>query len=684
MKAPYRKYLFIACMPLMAMANAQGGCPNVGFETGTFEGWSGRIGFCCPISMSGTGIFEGRHTVMSGTGRDPNTNNVVPVVAPGGGTHSVRLGNDDADSQAEQLSYTMTVDDQNALFVYRYAVVFQDPFHSPGDQPRFEIRMFDGTGVLIDCGIYNVYSSAGIEGFVSTIDAEGEVVRYKDWTTVGMDLSGFIGQSVTIEFSTGDCALGAHYGYAYIDCQCAPLVLSAEFCPGEQSTTLEAPLGFASYLWSTGETTPSITIGTPVEGQVYSCTLTSVTGCAFTLTTSLEPSVVQAEIVASGSCTNDVVFTNNSVVLAGSALSSWLWDFGDGTTSTEEFPDHEFADPGQHSISLTVGSPSGCTDQASVTIDVLAAPFASFSVEGTCEGDTFQFMDASTLSSGLATRTWSFGDGAVAQEFMSTSHLYATAGAFTPSLVIVDLNGCSDTATTSLIVTPLPATDLGPDRTICPSQVIVLDPGVADSYSWSNGANTPTISVNDAGLYWVIATLDGCSHSDTLVVSILTDPGSLELTTQLCPNEGYRLTIPISNGSYLWDTGETTRSILATGSGTHTFSAIDGNGCSFNGTITGVLDPLDLGVTAPNVITPNGDGLNDRFEPDANGSKAVEVTIFGRFGNPVFQSPTLDKLWNGRSNSEPVPDGTYFYVLKYQPQCSEAPIELHGTVTVLR
>ena len=63
---------------------SQSACTNSDFELGNFTGWEGQIGSCCPISTTPSGIISGRHTIMTGTGRDPNTCNVVSYVAPGG------------------------------------------------------------------------------------------------------------------------------------------------------------------------------------------------------------------------------------------------------------------------------------------------------------------------------------------------------------------------------------------------------------------------------------------------------------------------------------------------------------------------------------------------------------------------------------------------------------------------
>ena len=230
-------------------------CPNIGFENGDLSGWEGETGACCPIGTSNSGIINGRHTITSGSGTDPFTNNVVTVVAPGS-NYSARLGNSNVGAEAERMRYTMTVSPDNVLFIYKYAVVLEDPGHPFAEQPRFQLRVLDLNGVLIDpiCAEYTVVSAPTIPGFVSIGG-----IRYKDWTTVGLDLTPFMGQTIQLEFSTGDCAQGGHFGYAYVDASCGPLEITSNYCTNAINAVMTAPEGF-EYLWSTGETTRSITV----------------------------------------------------------------------------------------------------------------------------------------------------------------------------------------------------------------------------------------------------------------------------------------------------------------------------------------------------------------------------------------------------------------------------------------
>ena len=134
----------------------------------------------------------------------------------------------------------------------------------------------------------------------------------------------------------------------------------SDFCSGANSTTLTAPIGFEAYLWSTGDTTQSITVQNAVVGTQYQCTMTSVTGCTMTLTAILTPTVIASSYGQGAACQNSAQFYDSSVVVTGTPINQWLWSFGDGNTSTIQNPTHSYAANGTYTVQLiatnTIGS----------------------------------------------------------------------------------------------------------------------------------------------------------------------------------------------------------------------------------------------------------------------------------------------------------------------------------------
>ncbi len=264
---------------------AQPSCANINFNTNSFLGWFGTTGLSTTSSIgsptpnynsTALGIVNGRHTIMS-AGNDPCGG--FPRVDPLGGPFSVRLGNNDVNAQAEQLRQTFMVSASNSSFTYRYAVVFEDPGHNSNDQPFFRAILRDQDENIITCSDFIVSSAGNLPGFFNSTTCSG--VIYKPWSTVNVDLTNYIGQNVTAEFTTGDCSQGAHYGYAYIDANCAPSLLQAlpdTICIGE-SVVLTVPPGYQSYTWLPGnQTSPSITV-TPIVSTTYQLNLVAFNGC---------------------------------------------------------------------------------------------------------------------------------------------------------------------------------------------------------------------------------------------------------------------------------------------------------------------------------------------------------------------------------------------------------------------
>lgn len=559
-------------------------CVNADLELGNFTNWTATTGSCCPINSTSPGIVPGRHTIMSGTGTDPNTNGALSVVAPGG-LFSARLGNSNTGAQAEQLSYQINVDSGNALFIYRYAVVLEDPNHGAQEQPRFEIRVYDVNGNSVGCGTYNVYASAGIPGFVTLVNQYGSTVRYKNWTTVGIDLTPYIGQTVTIEFSTGDCSLGGHFGYAYVDCYCSPFRILTDFCVGATTTTFTAPQGFASYLWSTGATTQSMAIQNGTVGSQYQCTMTSVTGCTITLTTVLTTTVIASAYGQNNVCSNPVQFFDQSSVVSGSPIIHWLWDFGDGVTSNAQNPVHAYASTGTYNVSLIVTNGGGCKDTVVQSVLINPVLAGNFTASMVCPGSVTDFTDLSTSQSGgIVAWNWSFGDGTPNDSTANPSHIYQVSGSYPVTLVVTDSIGCSDTLLKSVSTLPSPVSGFD-YPTVCTKETVIFTDtskaigSLLADWEWNfgdgtplvTGTSTPSHSFAHSGTFnaiLVVTDTVGCTDTSSAMITVDPLPAVVFSADTVCMGSMsvFRNLSYISSGSIIgwdWDFGDTAASALS-------------------------------------------------------------------------------------------------------------------------
>lgn len=346
---------------------------------GDFTNWDGYYGtFDNPEEAHGFVTMGGnpRHLIIPSPGtQDFNTCNGLTTVPPGA-AYSARLGNDNIGGEAEELRYTFPVTSENNLFIYKYAVVLQDPGHIPEHQPSFTIEVRNQDGVVFDssCGYYYVYAHPGLPGW--NICNNNETVMWKDWTTVGMDLSPFVGQTVTIVFITRDCQELGHFGYAYLSTHCDKLQLEVGFCLKNSTVTVTAPPGF-SYLWDSGETTQSISVVNPVSGMIKSCRLTAVNGCQVTIQSIIEPTILTADFSFDPQCAEVPVSFQDKSTINQNSIVNWQWDFGDGTqpVTNNPAPSHIYTKPGTYNASLVTFSSDPCAD--TVTREIIIPPMVT-------------------------------------------------------------------------------------------------------------------------------------------------------------------------------------------------------------------------------------------------------------------------------------------------------------------
>src|SRR5262245_5231931 len=181
-----------------------------------------------------------------------------------------------------------------------------------------------------------------------------------------------------------------------------------------------------------------------------------------------------------------VVFSD----LTTGEATSWAWDFGDGTTSTERNPVHVYASPGAYGVTLAATGPGGADSEtrASLITVQVAPPGAAFSAAPTTgiAPLAVQFTDLST--SGPTGWSWSFGDGATSTQ-QHPSHVYASPGTYTVSLTVSGPGGSNTLALSNLIVvTPPPTTAdfrADPSSGGVPLSVAFTDLSSANVTSWS-------------------------------------------------------------------------------------------------------------------------------------------------------------------------------------------------------
>jgi gliding motility-associated-like protein len=207
-------------------------------------------------------------------------------------------------------------------------------------------------------------------------------------------------------------------------------------------------------------------------------------------------------------------------------------------------------------------------------------------------------------------------------------------------------------------------------------------PGLSGlTYEWSTGAKSPTITVNTEGTYAVKISDDatGCEVKGDIDLRYYTEENFIpKVDPSVCMDNPTRLLElrPIANPAsleFLWTERGfplgTNPSLNVTYATTYNLRVRDEYGCIFNQPYP-VADKCLPVVLAPNIFTPNGDGVNDRFVPQPLSiprTQIIGVKIFNRWGEMLFEGDNSrpDEQWDGKYKGKLVPQDTYVYAIEY-------------------
>lgn len=325
-----------------------------------------------------------------------------------------------------------------------------------------------------------------------------------------------------------------------------------------------------TYLWSSGETTPTITKNTTAE---YRLTLTDANGCIARDTVNLVVGVLPTvSYTANSECIYDeVVFNNNTM-----GAQSLLWDFGDGNTSNGLTPSHQYAASGTYTTKLVATFGQGCKDSTTLPVSIFDAPQADFTGTDDCFNNTALFTNTSTINTGvIANNIWSFGDGNTGNQ-INESHNYGMAGSYTVTLVTISDNLCYDTISYSFDRHSIPSINYSFNNSCLYDSILFTNnstvdlPSVFQTYDWDFGdgnisnANSPYHTYTNHGIYSVklIGTTQfGCQDSLEQNITVHSVPAADFTFTNDCYNELANFTdqSTIANGTitnWLWNFGD--------------------------------------------------------------------------------------------------------------------------------
>jgi gliding motility-associated-like protein len=354
--------------------------------------------------------------------------------------------------------------------------------------------------------------------------------------------------------------------------------------------------------------------------------------------------------------------------------TAWLWDFGNGNTSTLENPIAIYSNVGSYDVVLIVYDSLSSNEKISSTyINVHEEPVAAFQVNSPANGCvplTSSFLDLSVTNTSVVSWQWDFGDGG-SSNLQNPVYTYLNDGNYSVSLSVIDINGCQNLVTEIdlLEIISIPVADFTYDISLsCDSSDIVSFENntiIASSFIWDFGDGTTSNMHNpihnfSTGIFSIALYANNNGCVDTLLITDAIEiMGLSNLDFTVDTNSGCEglsvsfLDLTNDYNTFLWDFGDGLVSTLQ--NPTHIFDSAGLYDISLTASISGycsenIILPTQIEVFESPVIS---------FEADNTLGCAVPFDV-------MFLENTLDASywsWNfgdGSSSNIQNPLKTYF------------------------
>ncbi len=314
-----------------------------------------------------------------------------------------------------------------------------------------------------------------------------------------------------------------------------------------------------------------------------------------------------------------------------------------------------------------------CSNTKSVTVSQDTTPpvVAVTATETTiCVGES-----VTLTATGAATYNWNGLPGNTDTQTVSpnTTTTYTVYG--------VGANGCVSPTPSTVTITVVDAiTSTLQGGQICPGDVITLDAGTGTNYtySWNTGATTQTITTDQVGTYTVTISNGICSKQFSAVV--------------------FDSSVPVIK-AVLYDNHTLTISAVSSTNGVIEYSIDGGISWQASNVFTNLQNNLNYSIKVrvknttcvggldyftffmPNIISPNGDGINDVV--DFTGISVYEnfaAAIYDRYGKEIFKADKGRTVWNGYFDNRLLPTSTYWYKMNWNDPVNQNPVEKTGWI----
>ena len=515
-------------------------------------------------------------------------------------------------------------------------------------------------------GFVALLNPAGDWQWVNQYDAPDYAVVSGDCLALGPGLSTYVGGGALIsgitrtpiDFGNGlvlppgtqSSFVARLAPYATLD-----LVGDSVLCgSGQVQLTARTTGTVQQYTWNTGATTASIAVAQP---GTYTVVVTYAGGFRQTQRRRVRAVPTPAVQVAGPG----TLCPGGQVLLLATATGSprLRWNTGDTTARLV------VRQPGTYTVVARYGA--GCTAAATATVAADAVAIAGRSQ--LCPGQS-TLLTATVAGAAATGYRWNTG---------ATTPTLRVAQAGVYRVVASFADGCQLTATHPVGPPRAQVASVSGDTVLCPGTALTLTARNPDAlrYTWSTGATTPTIAVAQPGRYGVTLTYEGgCTSADSLLVQAALPPPAFALgpDTTLCVEQTLLLQAPAAGSpstARRWSDGSSGPTLRVREAGTYALEVRTPCGSR---TATRRVAYASC-FLSPNVITPNNDGLNERFVINELSRGPWRLEIYNRWGGQVYTTPDYRNTWG----QEAAP-GLYYYLLR---PADGAPVQ-RGWLEVVR
>jgi len=711
------------------------GCPNMGFEQYNFNGWTGEIGTTSVgpvggnpnyattaatiinaagnnVSLANTANY---HTIMTLPAVDPNyltingydsiackavgsqTISEIPVVSPYSFDQvSVRLNGATANYRACRLKYVTTVSPNNQRISFSYALVIQNPAgHMVNESPYFKVGLINETTGLPIPGCtsftFNPTNASPSDSLKLSVINPIDPIAYRKWQYYSVDLSSLApGTNVSINFEVGDCTLGGHWGYAYVDAECGGSGKAySNMCSGSTFATLVAPTGFISYQWYnssgliSGATNDTLVENTPTVGATYTVNMITSGGCAVSQTVAISTtSVTIANLNSTSSCPGGN--SGTALVQANGSNSTYTYTWTNvatGTTVSNSQIANGLA-PGTYSV--LVASPTCGTASGNISVGV-SPPLFSNVTKSFC-GNATQIVQPNGTN-----YTWYYGNMIIPSPNGTNDTLIVSNAVHGDKYTVVYNNayGCRDSISYTLVQLTGGSAYISNIKNVCPSNTngsclvninsTALPPfnitlQTPFGYNLNSTTSSATYSLMNlaSGTYTSIVTDGSCTYSNIFSIN------SIATNFTMTPGNSNTCS-PADTARINFNFGDATPAncaLSSSGSCSSSNSIQIGNGTSVNSSssypavygnfyrntrhqllftaselITAGLQPGKISSISFNVSTINGTSMYPDFTINMKCTNDVSLTstTFDNTGlTQVFYAPSVNIAtgWN--------------------------------------